>query len=80
MKDGVGTVVADGKTYFLTNEAGAIIGVGFEPTTAIKGAASAKLSGGPGGVQAVDGRTMGADYSWSFTLQPNEVFLPLVVR
>jgi hypothetical protein len=29
---------------------------------------------------AEDGRTMGGDYRWAFTLQPNELFLPVVMR
>lgn len=80
IKDGTSNTVVQGKTYFLTDESGDIIGIGFEPASPIRGAASATLKGGTGGVQSADGRTMGADYSWSFTLQPNEIFLPLVVR
>ncbi|MFN8445949.1 MAG: hypothetical protein U0175_34480 [Caldilineaceae bacterium] len=79
IKDGLSNPV-QGKSYYLTDEAGNVIGVGFEPNMLLKGPASAILKGGANGVQAVDGRTMGGDYSWSFTLQPSELFLPLLSR
>ena len=79
IKDGSSNTV-QGKSYYLTDEAGNVIGIGFEPNTLLKGAASAVLKGGANGVQAVDGRTMGGDYTWSFALQPSEIFLPLLSR
>lgn len=56
------------------------VGVGFVPSQPVMGRVTATLAGGPAGVQAEDGRTMGADYTWSFTLQPHELFMPLVNR
>ena len=81
VKDSTGSAVA-GTTYYLTNVAGEAIGIGFQPNTPINGAASATLKGGANGVKAVDGRTMGGDYSWSFTLQApvRAIYLPLVDR
>lgn len=80
VKDSGGNVVP-GTTYLLVDFASSkTVGVGFQPSVPFKGAVTATLKGGAGGVQAEDGRTMGADYTWSFTLQPNELFLPLVRR
>ncbi len=73
--------VIPGTTYLLVDfDSSKTVGVGFEPSSPLKGAFTATLSGGAAGVQAEDGRTMGGNYSWSFTLQPNEIFLPLVAR
>lgn len=80
VKDAAGNVVP-GTTYLLVDfDSNKTVGVGFEPSVPLKGAATATLKGGAAGVQAEDGRTMGGDYSWSFTLQPQELFLPLVTR
>lgn len=80
VKDSGGNVIA-GTTYLLVDFASSkTVGVGFQPSAPLKGAVTAVLKGGTGGVQAEDGRTMGADYTWSFTLQPTELFLPLVAR
>lgn len=46
----------------------------------LRGSYSATLKGGASGVQAADGRTMGDDYSWSFTLEPYGVSLPIIAR
>ncbi|MCX6047681.1 MAG: hypothetical protein NT075_21495, partial [Chloroflexi bacterium] len=80
VKDASGNVVP-GSTYLLVDfESNKTIGIGFAPSVPLKGAASATLKGGAGGVQAEDGRTMGGDYAWSFTLQPSQIFLPLITR
>lgn len=80
VKDSSGNVVV-GTTYLLVDfDSNKTVGVGFQSSTPLKGAVTATLKGGAGGVQAEDGRTMGADYTWSFTLQPAELFLPLVAR
>lgn len=84
VKDSNGQVV-QGTSYFLSDLDGNVIGVGFQPTTPFNGPASATLTGGANGVQSADGRTMGSDYSWKFTLNPapslaNTIFLPLINR
>jgi len=80
VKDASGNPVS-GTTYLLVDfNSSKTVGVGFEPNTPLKGAFTATLNGGAAGVQAEDGRTMGGNYTWSFTLQPNEIFLPLVTR
>ncbi len=87
VKDGNGQVV-QGTSYFLSDLDGNVIGVGFQPAVAFNGPASASLSGGANGVQSADGRTMGSDYSWKFTLTtPNPlpslgstIFLPIINR
>ena len=80
VKDASGAVVP-GVTYLMVDfDSNTVVGVGFEPDVPLKGAATATLKGGVDGVQAEDGRTMGGNYSWSFTLQPHELFLPLVQR
>jgi hypothetical protein len=80
LRDANGALVA-GSTYLLTNDSlDQIIGIGFDPTGFPEGKYTATLKGGPAGVQALDGRTMGGDYSWSFTLQPYKVALPFVKR
>jgi hypothetical protein len=80
VKDSAGNVIP-GTTYLLVDFDGTkTVGVGFVPNSPLKGAFTATLKGGAGGAQAADGRTMGADYTWSFTLKPTEVFMPLVAR
>lgn len=78
--DGAGNPVA-GELYLLTDVGSTnITGVGFQPTLAQAGDFTATLKGGTAGVQTVDGRTMDADYVWSFRLTGNQTFLPLVSR
>jgi hypothetical protein len=78
VKDSAGNVIP-GTTYLLVDfDSTKTVGVGFLPNSPLKGAFTATLKGGAGGAQAADGRTMGADYSWSFSLKPTELFLPLV--
>ena len=79
VKNSSGAVLT-GNSYFLTDDSGNIIGLGFEPDALIQGTASATVKGGASGVKAVDGRTMGGDYAWTFTLQPNQIYLPSVTR
>jgi len=80
VKDASGNPIP-GTTYLLVDfDSSKTVGVGFAPNAPLKGAFTATLAGGTGGVQAEDGRTMGGNYSWSFTLQPTELFLPLVTR
>lgn len=80
VRDANGTLVP-GKTYLLTNDSlDQIIGIGFDPDGILDGQFTARLKGGSAGVQSVDGRSMGGDYSWSFTLQSYKVALPLVVN
>ncbi|MFN8492479.1 MAG: hypothetical protein U0350_33065 [Caldilineaceae bacterium] len=80
VKDANGNVVP-GTTYLLVDfDSNKVIGVGFTPSAPTPGSFTATLKGGADGVQAEDGRTLGGNYSWSFTLQPNQVFLPLVNR
>jgi len=68
VKDGSGNVIP-GTTYLLVDFASSkTVGVGFEPSAPIKGTFTATLNGGAAGVQAEDGRTMGGNYTWSFTL------------
>ncbi|HMN28894.1 MAG TPA: hypothetical protein PKE45_12155, partial [Caldilineaceae bacterium] len=78
--DAAGNVVP-GTTYLLVDfESKQAVGVGFTPSIVLKGPASATLKGGAEGVQAEDGRSMGGNYSWSFTLTPHALYLPLVTR
>ncbi|MEZ4865871.1 MAG: hypothetical protein R3C14_31445 [Caldilineaceae bacterium] len=80
VKDANGQPVV-GTTYFMVDFASSkTVGIGFTPSTPTPGKFTATLKGGAGGVQAEDGRTMNDNYSWSFTLQPEQIFLPLVVR
>ncbi len=80
VKDAGGNLIP-GTTYLLVDfDSSKTVGVGFAPSTPLKGSFTATLAGGAGGVQAEDGRTMGGNYSWNFTLQPTELFLPLVAR
>jgi len=70
-----------GEIYLLTDfNSSKAVGIGFSPTAIVQGTVTATLKGGPTGVQAEDGRTMGADYSWSFGLQTPVIYLPLVSR
>ena len=70
-----------GTSYLLVDfDSHKTVGVGFEPAQPVRGKVTATLKGGASGVQAEDGRTMGGDYTWSFTLTPEEIFLPLVSR
>jgi hypothetical protein len=80
VKDAAGNTI-QGESYLLVDfESNKTIGVGFAPSTPLSGALTATLKGGPDGVKAEDGRTMGGNYVWSFTLQPLKVHLPLVTR
>lgn len=80
VKDASGNVIP-GTIYLLADfNSSKTVGVGFEPATPIKGTFTATLAGGTSGVQAEDGRTMGANYNWTFTLQPDQTFLPVVLR
>jgi hypothetical protein len=80
VKDAAGNVVP-GAAYLLVDfDSNKTIGVGFEPSALVQGTFTATLRGGVNGVQAEDGRTLGGDYSWSFTLRPNAVYLPLINR
>lgn len=72
-----------GSTYLLVDFDGTkAVGVGFAPNGAVSGSFKAVLKGGANGVQAEDGRTMGGDYTWSFTLDApvpgSSIYLPLV--
>ena len=77
--DSKGAAIA-GVNYYLTNTEGDAIGIGFRPNTPIIGAASATLKGGADGVKTVDGRTMAADYKWSFTLTPPTIYIPVLSK
>ncbi|HYF65746.1 MAG TPA: hypothetical protein VD886_23150, partial [Herpetosiphonaceae bacterium] len=80
VRDAAGALVA-GTSYLLTNDRlDQIIGIGFAPAKVLDGAYTATLKGGPAGVQAVDGRTMGGDYSWSFTAAPYKLDLPFIKK
>ncbi|GAB4110251.1 MAG: hypothetical protein Fur005_15260 [Roseiflexaceae bacterium] len=79
VKDASGNTIA-GTTYLLTNDAETeIIGIGFDPDGLLVGSYTATLKGGSAGVEALDGRTMNSDYSWSFTLEGYRILLPMVV-
>jgi hypothetical protein len=80
VKDRDGNVIP-GTLYLLTDfNSSKVVGVGFEPGAVVQGAVTATLKGGTGGVQAEDGRTMGSDYTWSFSLQSPVIYLPFVSR
>ncbi len=80
VQDASGNVIP-GTLYLLADfSSSKTVGVGFEPTAPVHGAVTATLKGGPSGVQAEDGRTMGADYKWSFSLQTPQIFLPVVLK
>lgn len=82
VKDANGAPVA-GTTYLLVDfDSNKAYGVGFEPGAPLNGAFTATLAGGAAGVQAEDGRTMGGNYTWSFTLKAPEVsvYLPLITQ
>lgn len=80
VKDASGNPVP-GNSYLLTDfNSSKVVGIGFEATGIVRGAMTATLKGGTSGVQAEDGRTMGADYTWSFNLQSPVIYLPLVSR
>ena len=80
VKDASGNVVP-GTIYLLADfNSSKTVGVGFEPAKPIKGTFTATLTGGTSGVQAEDGRAMGANYNWTFSLQPDQTFLPVVLR
>ena len=73
--------VVPGTSYLLVNlDSTAALGVGFQPSSTAKGQFTATLKGGAAGIQAEDGRLMDTDYKWSFTLQPEQIFLPLINR
>jgi hypothetical protein len=72
-----------GSTYLLVDfDSNKTVGVGFTPSGAVSGSYKAVLKGGASGVQAEDGRTMGGDYTWTFTLDApapgSSIYLPLV--
>ena len=79
--DATGAAVA-GETYLLVDfDSQELVGIGFRPTSLRNGTFTATLKGGAGGVQTNDGRTMGGDYQWSFTLTTlHTIFIPLVSR
>ena len=80
VKDASGNVIP-GTIYLLADfNSSKTVGVGFEPAKPIKGTFTATLAGGTSGVQAEDGRTMGANYNWTFSLQPEQIYLPVVLR
>jgi hypothetical protein len=83
VRNAQGQIVA-GQSYLLTDQSGQnIIGIGFAPNQALSGPVSATLKGGPNGVRSGDGRIMGEDYSWSFTMSETSgktTFLPVVLR
>ncbi|MEZ4658611.1 MAG: hypothetical protein R2911_13655 [Caldilineaceae bacterium] len=80
VKDASGKAIA-GTSYLLVDfNSSKTVGVGFTPNAAVGGNVTATLKGGAGGVQAEDGRTMGADYNWSFALQAPQYFLPIVMK
>lgn len=75
-------VTMAGKTYLLVDfDSQKLVGVGFRPESQLNGNFTATLKGGDAGVQAHDGRTMGGDYQWSFTLTTaHTIFMPLVIQ
>ena len=75
-------VTMAGKTYLLVDfDSQTPVGVGFRPESQLNGNFTAILKGGDAGVQAHDGRTMGGDYQWSFTLTTaHTIFMPLVIQ
>lgn len=79
--DAAGNVVP-GNSYLLVNlDSTVAYGIGFQPRSRLNGQFTALLKGSPTGVTAVNGnRIMGADYTWQFTLQAPQLFLPLVAR
>jgi hypothetical protein len=80
VKDASGNIIP-GTIYLLADfNSTKTVGVGFEPTDPVQGTFTATLKGGAAGAQAEDGRTMGGDYTWTFTLQTPQLFLPLVRR
>jgi hypothetical protein len=80
VKDAEGHTVP-GSTYQLVLLDGeTVIGLGFRPDRLLVGKFTATLKGGAAGVKAEDGRILGGDYAWSFTLAPQTVFMPLAVQ
>lgn len=82
LRDAGGNLIA-GTVEFITDLDGEqIIGLRLTPSAPLPLGATftATLEGGAGGVQAADGRTMPQDYSWSFTVANEQIFLPVMVR
>lgn len=82
LRDASGVEVP-GRLEQITNLDGdQVIGLRFVPARSLQSGASytATLAGGPGGIQAADGRRMPADYSWSFTATNSEIYLPFTAR
>jgi len=77
--DANGVAVA-GETYHVLDlDSQKLVGVGFRPASQLTGNFTATLKGGVAGVQTDDGRTMGSDYQWSFTMTaPYTIFMPLI--
>lgn len=80
VKDADGHTVS-GATYQLALlDEQTVVGLGFRPDHLLVGKFTATLKGGPAGIKAEDGRTLNADYLWSFTLAPQTVFMPLAMQ
>jgi hypothetical protein len=80
VRDASGNVLT-GDFYLLTDaETASIVGVEFRPSGVYNGVMNATLLGGQQGARALDGRTMGANFTWTFTYSTPQVFLPTVQR
>jgi hypothetical protein len=80
VRDAGGNPLPGTVTLLTDAETAHVVGIEFRPTNPYDGAMTAALSGGPGGVKAEDGRTMGGNYNWSFVFSTPRLLLPLVQR
>ncbi len=80
VKDASGNPLAGEYSLLTDADTANIVGVEFRPANIYNGAMSATLAGGPSGVMAEDGRTMGGNFSWSFVFETLAIFLPVVQR
>lgn len=80
VKDENGNTVPGAAYQLVLLDEQKVVGLGFRPNHMLVGKFTATLKGGANGIKAEDGRTLNGDYSWSFTLAPQTVFMPLAVQ
>jgi hypothetical protein len=82
VRDASGQAVAGTLTPLLDVDEQQVVGLRFTPASRLRGGQlySATLKGGTAGVRAEDGRQLPANYSWSFTVANDGVYLPLVAK
>jgi hypothetical protein len=79
VRDASGQAVAGATTALLDVDEQKVVGLRFTPATRLRGGQryTATLKAG---LAAEDGRQLPADYSWSFTVASDGVYLPLVAK